>query len=338
MASWFLVGCREVSGFRSKDCFHCAFDGVGTAPEKVADWCLVIQWAVHCFPSVGGYCCGVCFYRCGGQSVKVAVCVGGFRHVRDSIFFTVGLLAEDGAMAENRRQGQCSGTASKKSGGHQEEVERPMGEGPIPNVTRQEVPDISSPPTEEAHSDDSSSARLDQDNQPGPSGTSGKSVPLPLSQTTTEPPPSGNTTTAPTQRAHPIVPRTHQSAVCPPLQGTQAKPPTQENQGPGVSGHMVQGTEAQANREAGRTAVRQGEDRPREPTLHKALSNIMGAYHHSQETMGTVLAKFQETQQLQEEHYLGIREDFKSINNTLVTIAGVLADLVNTMRNTQTDP
>ncbi|KAJ1127341.1 hypothetical protein NDU88_005744 [Pleurodeles waltl] len=59
----------------------------------------------------------------------------------------------------------------------------------------------------------------------------------------------------------------------------------------------------------------------------------MGAYHHSQETMGTVLAKFQDTQQLQEEHYLGIKEDLKSINTTLVTIAGVLADLANTMRD-----
>ncbi|KAJ1129746.1 hypothetical protein NDU88_008112 [Pleurodeles waltl] len=60
----------------------------------------------------------------------------------------------------------------------------------------------------------------------------------------------------------------------------------------------------------------------------------MGAYHHSQETMGTVLDKFQETQWLQDEHYLGIREDLKSINYPLVTIAGVLADLVNTMRDT----
>ncbi|KAJ1081849.1 hypothetical protein NDU88_002022 [Pleurodeles waltl] len=97
---------------------------------------------------------------------------------------------------------------------------------------------------------------------------------------------------------------------------------------------MVQGTEAQDNREAGRTAVRQGVDRPREPTLQEALSNIMGAYHHSQETMGMVLAELQETQRLQEEHYLGIREDLKSINTTLVTIAGVLADLLNTMRDT----
>ncbi|KAJ1190750.1 hypothetical protein NDU88_000072 [Pleurodeles waltl] len=60
----------------------------------------------------------------------------------------------------------------------------------------------------------------------------------------------------------------------------------------------------------------------------------MGAYHHSQETMGMVLAKFQDTQLMQEEHYLGIREDLKSINTTLVTITGVLADLADTMKDT----
>ncbi|KAJ1198475.1 hypothetical protein NDU88_002316 [Pleurodeles waltl] len=150
----------------------------------------------------------------------------------------------------------------------------------------------------------------------------------------TDPPASGTTTTAPTQWARATVPRTCQSAVCPPLEGPQANSLTQDNQGPWVSGQKVQGTEAQDNREAGMTAVRQGEDRPREPTLHEALSNIMGAYHHSQETMGIVLAKFQETQRLQGEQYLGIREDLKSINTTLVTIAGVLAGIANTMRET----
>ncbi|KAJ1154242.1 hypothetical protein NDU88_006996 [Pleurodeles waltl] len=210
------------------------------------------------------------------------------------------------------------------------------GKDPFPTSPDRRCQTYPVPPTEEAHIDDSSSARLDQDDQSGLSGTSGQSVPLPQSQTTTEPPPSGNTTTAPTQRAQPSVPRTRQSAVCPPLQGTQATPLTQDDQGPGGSGsgHTVQGTEAQDNREPGMTAVRKGEDRPREPTLHEALSNIMGANHHSQETMGTVLAKFQETQRLQEEHHLGIREVLKSINTTLVTIAGVLADLVNTRRDT----
>ncbi|KAJ1115055.1 hypothetical protein NDU88_003283 [Pleurodeles waltl] len=60
----------------------------------------------------------------------------------------------------------------------------------------------------------------------------------------------------------------------------------------------------------------------------------MGAYHHSQEMMATVLAKFQETQRVQEEEYLGFREELKSINTTLGTIVGVLKDLVNTRRDT----
>ncbi|KAJ1200172.1 hypothetical protein NDU88_003999 [Pleurodeles waltl] len=60
----------------------------------------------------------------------------------------------------------------------------------------------------------------------------------------------------------------------------------------------------------------------------------MGAYHHSQYTMATVLAKFQDTQRLQEEQYLGFREELKSINTTLGTIVGVLKDLLNTRRDT----
>ncbi|KAJ1125118.1 hypothetical protein NDU88_003556 [Pleurodeles waltl] len=60
----------------------------------------------------------------------------------------------------------------------------------------------------------------------------------------------------------------------------------------------------------------------------------MGAYHQSQETMATVLAKFQETQRLQEEQYLGFREELKFINSTLGTIVGVLKELVNTRRDT----
>ncbi|KAJ1124891.1 hypothetical protein NDU88_003338 [Pleurodeles waltl] len=70
-----------------------------------------------------------------------------------------------------------------------------------------------------------------------------------------------------------------------------------------------------------------GADRPREPTLHEALSSIMGAYHHSQESMATVLVKFQETQRLQEEQYLGFREELRTISSALGTIVGVLKDI-----------
>ncbi|KAJ1115613.1 hypothetical protein NDU88_003835 [Pleurodeles waltl] len=68
--------------------------------------------------------------------------------------------------------------------------------------------------------------------------------------------------------------------------------------------------------------------------IHEALSSIMGAYHHSQETMATVLAKFQETQRLQEEQYLGFREELRTISSALGTIVGVLKDIQNTMRDT----
>ncbi|KAJ1154565.1 hypothetical protein NDU88_007314 [Pleurodeles waltl] len=116
----------------------------------------------------------------------------------------------------------------------------------------------------------------------------------------------------------------------------KANPPPQQQQGPGGSGsgHTVQGTEAQEHRGTGRAAVRQGADTPRELTLHEALSSIMGAYHHSQETMATVLAKFQETQRLQEEQYMGFREELRTINSTLGTIVGVLKEVLNTRRDT----
>ncbi|KAJ1166468.1 hypothetical protein NDU88_006869 [Pleurodeles waltl] len=208
------------------------------------------------------------------------------------------------------------------------------GRGTPANVSREEVPPLSSPPTEEAHSDDSNPGLQDLDDLPGPSGTTGQLVTQAQSYTTTEPPPSGNTTTAPTQCAHTSVPRTRQSAVCPPLQGPQGTPCPQDNQGPGVSGsgHTVQGIEAQANRDTGRTAVRQGEDRPREPTLQEALDEILGAYQHSQDTMGQILDNVQENRRLQERQYQGIREDLQAINNTLISIAGVLADMANIMR------
>ncbi|KAJ1112934.1 hypothetical protein NDU88_001195 [Pleurodeles waltl] len=205
-----------------------------------------------------------------------------------------------------------------------------LDSGTPANVPGEEVPAISSPPTEDAHSDDSDSGRLDHNDQPGPSGTSGQWVTQPQSHTTSEPRPSGITTTAPTKRTHTTAPRTRQSAVCTPLQGPQGTPRPQDNQGPGVSGsgHTVQGTEAQDNRENGRSAVSQGEDRPRELTLQEALTEIPGAYQHSQDTLGQILANMQENRRLQEGQYQGVREDLQAINTTLVSIAVVLANIM----------
>ncbi|KAJ1161030.1 hypothetical protein NDU88_001518 [Pleurodeles waltl] len=88
----------------------------------------------------------------------------------------------------------------------------------------------------------------------------------------------------------------------------------------------------QANRETGRSAVHQEEDRPREPTLQEALLEILGAYQHSQDTMGQILDNVQEKRRLQERQYHRISEDLQAINNNLISIAGVLADMVNIMR------
>ncbi|KAJ1166242.1 hypothetical protein NDU88_006650 [Pleurodeles waltl] len=162
-----------------------------------------------------------------------------------------------------------------------------MDTGPLRNVTRQEGPDMSTPPPEQAHSDDSSSGQLDPDDQPGPSWASGQSVPLAQAEPNTDLPPSGNTSTAQHPPSGPIPPYPgHVSQLC-----------VHHYREPRITYHpnnnrdleaVVVGTRSRGRR----AAVRQGADRPREPTLHKALSSIMEAYHHSQETMATVLAQF----------------------------------------------
>ncbi|KAJ1156662.1 hypothetical protein NDU88_009380 [Pleurodeles waltl] len=68
-------------------------------------------------------------------------------------------------------------------------------------VITPEGPENTTPPTEEAHSDESSSALLDLDDQPGPSWASGQSVPLAQAQPNTDLPPSGDDGDGPGQVA-----------------------------------------------------------------------------------------------------------------------------------------
>ncbi|KAJ1122732.1 hypothetical protein NDU88_001217 [Pleurodeles waltl] len=265
-------------------------------------------------------------------------------------------------MVENRGQGECRGTASKDKGRHQEVVERPTGErtfhgskAPAPtsspqltawekqvlailhpegrhqevvqqptgertfhgskapdptsspqltaweeqvlailhpegltgvvggldpgapaNPSGEEVPRLSSTPTEDAPSDDSNSGLLDLDILPGPSGTTGQSA---HSQAATEPPPS-----------------------------------------------------EQGDRDTRRTTVCQGEDRTREPTVQEALTNVLGAYQQSQDKMSQILNNMQENQRLQEIHHQETRKDLQALNTTMVSIAGVLADMANIIK------
>ncbi|KAJ1141387.1 hypothetical protein NDU88_007720 [Pleurodeles waltl] len=91
----------------------------------------------------------------------------------------------------------------------------------------------------------------------------------------------------------------HQEEVEQPTgKGPKYKPHSQEKQGPRVSGsgHTVQGTQTQEDRDSERTAVRQGEDRLRELTVLEELTNVLGAYQQSQDKMGQILDTMQENQ------------------------------------------
>ncbi|KAJ1197622.1 hypothetical protein NDU88_001478 [Pleurodeles waltl] len=48
--------------------------------------------------------------------------------------------------------------------------------------------------------------------------------------------------------------------------------------------------------------------------------------------MGRILDNVQENRRLQEGQYQGIREDLQAINSTLISIAGLVADMANSMR------
>ncbi|KAJ1208024.1 hypothetical protein NDU88_003414 [Pleurodeles waltl] len=50
--------------------------------------------------------------------------------------------------------------------------------------------------------------------------------------------------------------------------------------------------------------------------------------------MATVLARFQETQRIQEEQYLGFREELRTISSAVGTTVRVLKGILNTRRDT----
>ncbi|KAJ1100345.1 hypothetical protein NDU88_005431 [Pleurodeles waltl] len=75
------------------------------------------------------------------------------------------------------------------------------------------------------------------------------------------------------------------------------------------------------------------EERPREPTLQEALTTIMAAYHHSQETMATVQARFQEIQAQQEERYMGFSNQLTNISTAMGSIVQALNRIEDTLRD-----
>ncbi|KAJ1103774.1 hypothetical protein NDU88_001195 [Pleurodeles waltl] len=92
-------------------------------------------------------------------------------------------------------------------------------------------------------------------------------------------------------------------------------------------------TQAKGARDGRRTAVRQGEDRPREPIAQKALTNVLGAYQQSQDKTDQELNIMQENQWLQGEHHHEIKQELQALKTTMVSISEVLGDMPNIMRD-----
>ncbi|KAJ1084600.1 hypothetical protein NDU88_004746 [Pleurodeles waltl] len=84
--------------------------------------------------------------------------------------------------------------------------------------------------------------------------------------------------------------------------------------------------------------MHQGEDRPREPTVQEALTNVLGAYQQSQDNMGQVIDIMQKNQRLEEEHHQEIKKELQALNTTMVSIAGVLAEMANIMMEYTSHP
>ncbi|KAJ1180965.1 hypothetical protein NDU88_006176 [Pleurodeles waltl] len=59
----------------------------------------------------------------------------------------------------------------------------------------------------------------------------------------------------------------------------------------------------------------------------------MGAYHHSQEKMATVLARLQEILLLHEQQNMGFQEELRSISSAMGTMVVGLNQIVTTLRD-----
>ncbi|KAJ1205880.1 hypothetical protein NDU88_001305 [Pleurodeles waltl] len=103
------------------------------------------------------------------------------------------------------------------------------------------------------------------------------------------------------------------------------------NQEPGVSGrgHRHKATGALGGPPCARERTGPGNRLSRR---QEALTNVLGTYQQSQDTMGQILNNMQENKRIAEEHHQEIREDLQALNPTMISLAGVLTDMANIMK------
>ncbi|KAJ1192920.1 hypothetical protein NDU88_002226 [Pleurodeles waltl] len=151
---------------------------------------------------------------------------------------------------------------------------------------------------------DTCEGSMDSEEYTGLSHSPGQSPSSSPTQDTTDTP----TTQPPTSA---LANGPHTSVSRPQTGGRQGQrpqlPPTnrQDDNGPSTSGtaRRVQGTQAQGAMPSGRASVAQGGGHRMDASAQDVISDVLGAYRHTQDRMGQIVATLEQNQRLQIAHH-----------------------------------
>ncbi|KAJ1138241.1 hypothetical protein NDU88_004632 [Pleurodeles waltl] len=181
----------------------------------------------------------------------------------------------------------------------------------------------SAPHGDRGPTQDTGEGSVGSEEYPGPTHSLGLSPSSSPTQETTD-----TLTTQPPSTA--LAKRPHTSVSRPQTGGTQVQrpesPPTnrQDEHVPSASGtaRPVQGTQAQVARPSGRVSVAQWGGQRMDTAVQEVISEVLGAYHHTQDMMGQILATLEQSQRLQIAQHQETMEQVKQRNATMATISG----------------
>ncbi|KAJ1151095.1 hypothetical protein NDU88_003882 [Pleurodeles waltl] len=189
----------------------------------------------------------------------------------------------------------------------------------------------SAPQGDRGTTQDTGDGTLDTDDQAGPSHSPGMSPSSSPTQDITDTPTTQPMTSAQGNHPHTCVSRQQTG-------GTQVQrpqsPPTkrQEDDGPSTSGtaRPVQGTQAQGARTSGRASVAQGGGHKMDAAAQDMISEVLGAYYHTQDRLDQVVSTPEKSRRMQQAHHQEAMELWKLHTATMASIAGTLLQLFQT--------
>ncbi|KAJ1163534.1 hypothetical protein NDU88_003992 [Pleurodeles waltl] len=201
-----------------------------------------------------------------------------------------------------------------------------LDSGTTTHATLMERPrSASAPHGDRGPTQETGEGSMDSEDYPGPSHSPRLSPSSSPTQDTTDTLTTKSPTSALAKRPHTNVSRKQTGG--PQVQRPES-PPTnrQDDGGPSTSGtaRPVQGTQAQWARPSGRASVAQWGGQRIDAAAQEAISEVLGVYHHPQDRMGQILATLEQSQRLQIAQHQEPMEQWKQLNATMATIAGVL--------------